>query len=296
MRTIRDITGALAIGLLSAASSPSFALNFAFTFTNTIGNTAGTVTGVVYGLKDNTTTAATDVIITSYPSVMTGMPPAPFSLMTGSKYISRSMNSFPVYNGQVQTDGNLGHGLFEFDSMAMYDYSWDFCISGIGFATSPCMPPSWLSSENLNWTNIRHVMTNDIAQFTPIAASAVPYKCEGFQNPFDTQLVLDARNHRSIPLKAQVLNSAGPVGPEWIAPPIVEVELLSADALQAAAQVPAQKPSRGDSFRFDPYTATWMLNLSTAEYATSGTYRVMLRSGDPDNYLVLPCVGTFVRQ
>jgi hypothetical protein len=159
------------------------------------------------------------------------------------------------------------------------------------------MPPSWFSSWTTGWYNIRHVMTNDIARFTPLAASAAPYRCEGFQNPFDTQLVLNGPNRRSIPLKAQILNSSGPVGPEWIAPPIVEVELLPGDASQAAPQVGAQKARSGDSFRFNPDTATWMLNLSTTDYTAPGTYRVMLRSGDRDSYFVSPpCVGTFVRQ
>jgi len=172
MKTIGAISGVLAIGLLSAVSLPTFALNFEFSFTNTIGNTAGTVTGVVYGLRDNATTAATDVIITSYPSVMTGLPPAPFSVLK-LPYTSLTYNSFPVYNGQVQTDGNLGHGLFEFGSSNMYTANWDFCISGIGYATSPCSPPSWFSSWNSGWTNIRHVMTNNIAQFTLIPEETI---------------------------------------------------------------------------------------------------------------------------
>jgi hypothetical protein len=156
---------------LMVASSPSSALDFAFSFTNSIGNTAGTVTGVVTGLLNNATTAATDVMITSYPSAMTGLPPAPFSVLK-LPYTSLIYNSFPVWNGQVQTDGNLGHGLFEFGSSNTYTANWDFCISGIGFATSPCMPPSWFSSWTSGYYNIRHVMTNDIAQFTPLAGGA----------------------------------------------------------------------------------------------------------------------------
>ncbi len=159
---------------LVLASSPSFAsLTFEFSFTNTIGNTAGTVTGEVFGLVDNATVAATDVIITSYPSGMTGLPPAPFSVLKLA-YTSLMYNSFPVHNGQVQTDGNLGHGLFEFGSSNSYTADWDFCISGIGFATSPCMPPSWFSSWSPGWYNIRHVMTNDIAHFTPVPGPSNP--------------------------------------------------------------------------------------------------------------------------
>jgi hypothetical protein len=161
------IKHAFASALAVASSSPSFALNFTFSFTNTIGNTAGTVTGEVIGLKDNATSPATDVIITSYPSAMTGLPPAPFSVLK-LPYTSIMYNSFPVWNGQVQFDGNLGHGLFEFGTSNSYTANWNFCISGIGYATSPCMPPSWFSSWTTGYYNIRHVMTNDIAQFTPL--------------------------------------------------------------------------------------------------------------------------------
>jgi uncharacterized protein with beta-barrel porin domain len=167
---LQKLAGCAFGSALVLASSPSSALNFSFSFTNSIGNTAGTVTGVVTGLLNNATTAATDVTITGYPSAMTGLPPAPFSVLK-LPYTSLMYNSFPVFNGQVQTDGNLGHGLFEFGSSNSYTANWDFCISGIGYATSPCMPPSWFSSWTTGWYNIRHVMTNDIAQFTPLAGA-----------------------------------------------------------------------------------------------------------------------------
>lgn len=168
---LHELANYAVVSALALAPSPSVALDFSFSFTNTIGNTAGTVTGVVKGLLNNATTAATDVIITSYPSAMTGLPPAPFSVLK-LPYTSLIYNSFPVYNGQVQYDGNLGHGLFEFGSSNSYSANYDFCMSGFGFATEPCQPPAWFSSWTEGYYNIRHVMTNDIVQFTPLAAGA----------------------------------------------------------------------------------------------------------------------------
>ncbi len=144
MRLLNFVNFAFSASALTLVSSPCFALNFDFSFTNTIGNTAGTVTGEVFGLVNNATVAATDVIITSYPSVMTGLPAAPFSVLK-LPYTSLMYNSFPVYNGQVQFDGNLGHRLFEFGSSNSYGANYDFCMSGFGFATEPCQPPTWFS-------------------------------------------------------------------------------------------------------------------------------------------------------
>ena len=49
-------------------------------------------------------------------------------------------------------------------------------MSGIGFATEPCQPPAWPSSSNSDYTNIRHVASDSVAQFTliPEEPSKIP--------------------------------------------------------------------------------------------------------------------------
>jgi hypothetical protein len=61
-------TFALMISGIVLAAGPASADDFSFSFTNDIGNVAGTVTGEILGLTDNSTGAATDVIIESFPS------------------------------------------------------------------------------------------------------------------------------------------------------------------------------------------------------------------------------------
>jgi hypothetical protein len=53
--------------------------NFYFAFDNTIGNVTGTVTGEIFGLVNNSTSAATDVIINSAPTAL-GLPSVPFDM------------------------------------------------------------------------------------------------------------------------------------------------------------------------------------------------------------------------
>ncbi|MEA5577727.1 hypothetical protein, partial [Anabaena sp. UHCC 0451] len=73
------------------------------------GNVSGNVTGTIQGLADNATSAATDIIITSYPAGLNVNPaaPAPFSLFS---YLAArggtgpEENSFTVNNGVITND------------------------------------------------------------------------------------------------------------------------------------------------------------------------------------------------
>jgi hypothetical protein len=83
------------------ASAPAHALSFDFSFTNNSvnGNVPGTVTGVIDGLLDNTTSAATQVTITSFPSGLTLGVSAPFETIIPGATISN--NSFTVNSGAI---------------------------------------------------------------------------------------------------------------------------------------------------------------------------------------------------
>jgi len=95
-----------AVVVTAMVSGPSRAntLSFDFSFSNTLGVTPGTVTGQIYGLSDNATSAATSVVITSYPaslgSIGTPFDVLSYPLVSGvpSAVIS---NSFTVSGGQI---------------------------------------------------------------------------------------------------------------------------------------------------------------------------------------------------
>jgi hypothetical protein len=83
------------------ASAPAHALSFDFSFTNNSvnGNVPGTVAGVIDGLLDNTTSAATQVTVTSFPSGLTLGVSAPFETIIPGATISN--NSFTVNSGAI---------------------------------------------------------------------------------------------------------------------------------------------------------------------------------------------------
>jgi hypothetical protein len=93
------ITTAVMVAIVVA--QPAHAgLNFLFSFTNTIGTVPGKVTGEIFGLTNNATSAATDVVITSYPAGLTGVPPLPWDIF-GAVGKTVNFNSFTVSSGQI---------------------------------------------------------------------------------------------------------------------------------------------------------------------------------------------------
>jgi hypothetical protein len=100
--------------LVAAYAPPARAglLNFSFSFTDdpTVGTTPGTVTGEIDGLSDNSTSAASDVIIDTVPAALDNLEgPLPIDLTAaGWTFL---LNSFTVSGGQI-TDGTL----YAFDS------------------------------------------------------------------------------------------------------------------------------------------------------------------------------------
>jgi hypothetical protein len=98
--------------LIVAFAAPARAglLNFSFSFTTVPhqdGTTPGTVTGEIEGLSDNSTGAASDVIIETAPSALGGIStegPLPIDL-NASGWVS-IFNSFTVSGGQI-TDASF---------------------------------------------------------------------------------------------------------------------------------------------------------------------------------------------
>jgi hypothetical protein len=126
---------ALIVGaaVMIAQSTPARAglLNFDFSYTGSeLGTGAsgdGTVTGEILGLSDNTSNqAAADVMITGFPSFMTGLPAAPFDLFGGGAFLVA--NSVSVSGGQITAINISGIGgddsfTFETNSMTLNDLS-----------------------------------------------------------------------------------------------------------------------------------------------------------------------------
>ena len=94
----------LAIGIIASNIPKASALDFSFSFSNQDGNVDGTVTGTIKGLKDNTTSAATEVDLTSYPAGL-GTNPNPSGNVvytsSGGGWDPNASGSFTVTNGLI---------------------------------------------------------------------------------------------------------------------------------------------------------------------------------------------------
>jgi hypothetical protein len=91
-------------GALLLFSSVAQADNFSFSFSNdpAFGNMDGTVTGKIFGLTDNATSSATDVIIDRYPAslIQFGSYSTPVDVSTWTNSFVYE-NSFTVVNDQI---------------------------------------------------------------------------------------------------------------------------------------------------------------------------------------------------
>ena len=84
--------------LLSCAASRADTFTFTFSEDPLYGNVGGTVSGEIFGLVNNSTTAATEVLIQDYPSAFdfTGMPP-----INATDLENQIENSFTVVDDQI---------------------------------------------------------------------------------------------------------------------------------------------------------------------------------------------------
>jgi hypothetical protein len=94
MKRIIIILCAGLIGLMHPTASHA-ALDFSFSFTNTFGSVNGTVTGEIFGLVNGTAVAATNVILTSYPTDL-DLPSPPLNAFT-----SVGENAFNVSSDEI---------------------------------------------------------------------------------------------------------------------------------------------------------------------------------------------------
>lgn len=98
--------GSMAIlTVLTLSSRSAKADNFTFSFSNTIGDVSGTVTGEIFGLTNNATGPATEVLITSFP--------AGLDSVLGSAPIDASLWTSQVTNSFTETGGMITGGAFE---------------------------------------------------------------------------------------------------------------------------------------------------------------------------------------
>jgi hypothetical protein len=132
------------------SSSPSYALTFDFSFTNTVGNVSGTVTGEIVGLADNSTSAATNVIIDSYPAGIGLGLATPFDAVTTASGVPD--NAFTVTSGLITS--------YLFESYSFFN--WTLCMG-------PCSPTAFLQNDAINSDfSGFFVGTNDPVTFTPV--------------------------------------------------------------------------------------------------------------------------------
>lgn len=135
---------ALICALVGGTSSAHAGLNFDFSFTSTEGTVSGTVTGEIFGLTDNSTSAATDVVIDSYPAALS-LPSTPWDIFNASGYtLVNDDNSFTVANGVVTgalfeiENGNGNNGGFGLDNVANESYLYSDLnidvVNGQGFS------------------------------------------------------------------------------------------------------------------------------------------------------------------
>jgi hypothetical protein len=147
-------TFALMISGIVFAAGQANADDFSFSFTNDIGNVAGTVTGEILGLTDNSTGAATDVIIESYPSALNAdlftSYTAPIDLFA-DPWFSTDANTFTETDGQITAaDFGVDDGDFDFVTLGTGCNIGSFCGNGFGnWETSSAVEGSTISFTQL---------------------------------------------------------------------------------------------------------------------------------------------------
>jgi len=131
-RILPLVVGSAAAGIL-VSTSPAHALNFTFTFT---GSDSNTVSGTIYGLQDNATSAASDVVATSTsnPNLQTYL----------GSYInnldSRGVNSGTVAGGVLTAFTFFSNrinngGTGEYLLLGNNSYSYNYLGNGNSLAT-----------------------------------------------------------------------------------------------------------------------------------------------------------------
>ena len=118
------------------------------------------------------------------------------------------------------------------------------------------------------------------------------------------QLILNAKERRTIPVKLQILDSNNlPLTNTTITvPPVITLMYTSGVIGSPTTAVtdllsPGQADD-GNSFRYDPTSQKWIFNLSTKNSTAAGTYTIGVISGDDTIYglNVSDCSVAFARK
>ena len=111
--------------LIVSSVHAELVFNFSFTDGGTDsapGHIAGgVVTGQIFGLANNATSSATDIVVTSYTPGILGLPGLPFSVFSYKPlpWTEITINSFTVQNGEIIAGSfQLGGGYFDLNVLA----------------------------------------------------------------------------------------------------------------------------------------------------------------------------------
>src|SRR5271170_3031461 len=91
MMRIMTVLGAGLVGLMHPTAAHAVPLDFMFSFSNTVGAVNGTVTGEIFGLTDNATGPASNVILDSYPTGL-DLPAPPLTVFSDQADNSSSLS------------------------------------------------------------------------------------------------------------------------------------------------------------------------------------------------------------
>jgi hypothetical protein len=120
--------------------------------------------------------------------------------------------------------------------------------------------------------------------------------CTGFLPPFDKPLTLKKNDKRAIPVKMVLRDIYGNIVTDQdIEAPVVVVFLDGNSATDSSGYeadlLPPGLSDDGNTFRYDPDSKMWILNLATKQFTAAGTYTVKVKVGG----YYLDCTGTFTR-
>lgn len=149
--------------------------------------------------------------------------------------------------------------------------------------------------QNNSWLLLSNDATG-VFRINSIPTSPV-YSCSGFEPPMDNGAVTVKKN-RALPLKAQLLDETGTplTDADIIAAPVIQVmfQPQSGTAIDVTDDaLPVGLGTDGNEF---VYTGSnWQYNLKTHNYTASGTYTIIMVSGDESEYVIDPtCEAVFV--